>query len=51
MGKKETITLDQEDNTGRCIFIYSDPAVGKSFSALSLEDKLLIINTEKKSIK
>lgn len=46
----EIITLQDRKPSGRCILIYGAPGVGKSFSALSLPDDLLIINAEKKSV-
>lgn len=48
MQTKETVSLSDNKQTGRCILIYAPPSVGKSASALTLPDDLLIINAEKK---
>jgi hypothetical protein len=51
MSKLETITLKDRKETGRCILIYSPSSYGKTASALSLPDDLLIFNAAKKSIR
>ena len=45
----ETVSLSNRKETGRCMLTYSDSSIGKSFQGLSLPDKLLFINLERKA--
>ena len=46
--RKQTINLENDIHSGRCILCYSDPSVGKSVQSLTLPGRLLFINRESK---
>jgi hypothetical protein len=50
MSKLETVTLKDRKETGRCILVYAPSGYGKTYSALTLPGRLLIINAEKKPV-
>ena len=49
MANKETVSLSEKKQTGRCILMYAPSSYGKSLQALSLPDDLLYINAERKA--